>query len=258
MCGRMTLTRSGSEIADYFAEAMAAASSREASAGEVREADGAVLRKRFNVAPSRDVLTFAATPPDSEEAGVFAWKRWGLVPSWAKDPSVGSRMFNARAETVDSKPSFRAAFKRRRCLVAADGFYEWTPKNRDHRPYYFWPSRGTLMAFAGLFEEWRGEGGEVIESCTVLTTEANADLEGIHHRMPVILDPGRFSTWLDPETAVDSLKALAIPAPNGTLERRAVSRYVNDPRRDDARCLESEAIAEQVDLFALEAGEEEF
>jgi len=261
MCGRMTLTRSGSEIADYFAEAMALAAVGDADAFEVREEDGSTLRARFNLAPSRPVLTLSAAPIGSAEASVFSWKRWGLVPSWAKDPSVGARMFNARAETVETKPSFRAAFKRRRCLVAADGFYEWTPKNRDHRPFYFWSSRGSMLAFAGLFETWQAEsreGGEVIESCTVLTTEANSDLAGVHHRMPVILDPARFSAWLDPDSNLEVLKALIVSVPNGTLERRAVTRYVNDPRRDDERCLEPEPRAEQADLFSLGGEEEEF
>ncbi len=256
MCGRMTLTRSGNEIALYFAEAMALASASGTSLSDPREENGAGLRKRFNLAPSQDILTLVAAPSGSGEAATFSFKRWGLVPSWAKDPSVGARMFNARAETADVKPSFRAAWKRRRCLVPADGFYEWTPKNRDHRPFHFRPSRGTLMAFAGLYEHWQGEGGEVIESCTVLTTAANADLEGVHHRMPVILDPGEVASWLDPESDPESLKALTISAPAGTLERHAVSRYVNDPRRDDERCLEFEPKAEQGDLFTHSGGEE--
>lgn len=260
----MTLTRSGSEIAGYFAEAMALAADGvavEGAAIEVCEEDGGPLRKRFNLAPSRPVLTLAMAPTDSGGMPVFSWKRWGLVPSWAKDPSVGARMFNARSETVETKPSFRAAFKRRRCLVVADGFYEWTPKNRDHQPFHFRSSRGTLLAFAGLFEIWQGEsreGGEVIESCTVLTSEANGDLAGIHHRMPVILDPDRFGSWLDPDSDPETLKALTLSAPSGRLERRAVTRYVNDPRRDDERCLESEPRAEQAELFTLGEGQEEF
>ncbi len=256
MCGRMTLTRSGDEIADYFAEALARseAGATEWASGGPREIDGAPLRRRFNLAPSQDVLTVVPAPPGSGDAADFAWKRWGLIPSWAKDPSVGARLFNARAETADTKPSFRAAWKRRRCLVAADGFYEWTPRNRGHRPFLFRPTRGPLLAFAGLFEEWKGEGGECIESCTVLTTDANADLEGVHHRMPVILDPEQLAAWLDPKASPEALKALAIGAPAGTLQRTPVSRYVNDPRHDDERCLAPEAKAEQVDLFALDGG----
>lgn len=262
MCGRMTLTRSGSEIAAYFAEAMAGLEALDA-----REVDGHPLRPRFNLAPSQEVLTLVvsfgpdAAPDAARDRGsdrtgsaAFAWKRWGLVPSWAKDPSVGSRLFNARAETVDTKPSFRAAFKRRRCLVAADGFYEWTPRNRDHKPFLFRPRQGAVMGLAGLHERWQGEGGEVVESCTVLTTEASADLEGVHHRMPVILAPERFAAWLDPETEPGVLAGLLGSAPPGRLERTPVSRYVNDPRHDDPRCLEPEPIVEQVPLFALDGG----
>ncbi|MBJ18014.1 MAG: hypothetical protein CL933_01190 [Deltaproteobacteria bacterium] len=258
MCGRMTLTRSGSEIALFFAEAMALAGGAGSGPREVCEEDEQSLRPRFNLAPSQDVLTLLPGAIGTRDAVSFAWKRWGLVPSWAKDPTIGARMFNARVETADSKPSFRAAWKRRRCLVVADGFYEWSPKNRDHRPFHFRPSRGNLLGFAGLFETWGGEEGETIESCTVLTTEANADLVGVHHRMPVILDPERFAKWLDPEADPDALKALMLPAPAKTLRRRAVTRYVNDPRRDDARCLELESKAEQRDLFAPVGEEEEF
>jgi len=270
MCGRMTLTRSGDEIADYFAEAVAcsAGSPRDrAVSGVPQEPDGSPLRRRFNLAPSQDALTLVPAPLGSGVVAAFAWKRWGLVPGWAKDPSIGARMFNARSETADTKPSFRAAWKRRRCLVAADGFYEWTPRNRGHQPFLFRPRRGALLAFAGLFEEWRGEGGECIESCTVLTTEANADLEGVHHRMPVILPPDQLAEWLEPSTPLDALKELVVSAPSGTLERTPVDRYVNDPRHDDERCLAPPARAatkaatkaaakagvraEQVDLFSV-------
>jgi putative SOS response-associated peptidase YedK len=248
----MTLTRTGNEIAAYFAEAMALSLSDDVVEEGVCEVDGRPLRARFNLAPSQDVLTFVPAPKGSGATAEYAWKQWGLVPSWAKDPMGGAPLFNARSETVDTKPSFRAAFKRRRCLIVADGFYEWTPKNRDHRPFHFSAAGGMLLAFAGLFEEWSGEGGEVIESCTVLTTEANADLEGVHHRMPVILDPDRFGTWLEPQAEPLVLKALLVPSPAGTLRRRAVSRYVNDPRRDDPRCLEPEPEAAQADLFRLD------
>ena len=252
MCGRLTLTRSGDEIAAYFAEAMAMLVAGDGA----RELDGAPLRPRFNVSPMRDVLTLV--PADGGAA--FAWKRWGLVPSWAKDPSIGNRTFNARAETVAEKPSFRAAFRRRRCLVAADGFYEWTPKNRDHRPFHFTPTRTALLGFAGLYESWSGEGGEVIESATVITTDANADLTDVHHRMPVVLDPSDYARWIDPASEKDALLALLRPSVPGTLDRRPVSRYVNDPRHEGPRCLEDEEKAEQGALFELDPGvdDEEF
>jgi putative SOS response-associated peptidase YedK len=238
MCGRMTLTRSGSEIAEHFALAMAESGGASEAAIEgwdaVTEEGGAALRPRYNIAPSQSVPTILQ---GVDGTAMLDWKTWGLVPSWSKDAAAGGRLFNARSETADTKPSFRSAWKRRRCLIVADGFYEWTPRNRDHQPYHFWQPNGTLLALAGLFEQWQGEGGEVIDSCTVLTTEANADLEGVHHRMPVILDPGAFAVWLNPASESSLLKGLTVPAPKGTLERRAVSRRVNSPRFDDAECL---------------------
>lgn len=243
MCGRLTLTRSGEEIAAYFAEAMALTD----PLGEAREPDGAPLRPRFNVSPSRDVLTLVP----SASGAAFAWKHWGLVPGWAKDPAIGHRTFNARAETVAEKPSFRAAFARRRCLVAADGFYEWTPRSRDHRPFLFTPAKAPLLGFAGLFESWKGDGGAVIDSATVITTDASPDLEGIHHRMPVVLDPSDYARWIDPESETTALLGLLRPAVPGTLDRRPVTRYVNDPRHEGPRCLADEEKAEQGALFTL-------
>lgn len=238
MCGRMTLTRSGSELADYF----------ELFESEASGPDGAgtELRPRYNVAPSQEVATLVA---DAEGRRRLDWKAWGLVPSWSKDPSVGGRLFNARSETADSKPSFRSAWKKRRCLVAADGFYEWTPRIRNHQPYLFRPREGLFLGLAGLYETWHGVGGEIIESCTVLTTEANADLEGVHHRMPVLLARADFGVWLDPATDPGSLKAMTVPAPAGTLVRAPVSDYVNDPRHDDPRCWQPKPPAGQGDLF---------
>lgn len=227
MCGRMTLTRSGSEIAEYFALEMAA--------GSVAEMDGTPLRPRHNIAPSQQVPTILQS---ADGVRTMSWRQWGLIPAWSKSASTAGRLFNARSETANEKPSFRTAWRDRRCLVVADGFYEWTPRNRDHQPYHFRSRDGTLLAFAGLFEEWHGEGGVVIESCTVLTTEANADLEGVHHRMPVILEPDLFGRWLDSTSNPDDLKSMMDPAPAGTLSRQAVGRGVNDPRLDDPRCLE--------------------
>ncbi len=271
MCGRMTLTRSGDEIAAYFALEMAA-----------EEEDGGALRTRFNIAPSQGVLTVvqSARQPELPLAphALLAplttrrphWKTWGLIPSWAKDPKRGGSLFNARSETVDVKPSFRSAWKRRRCLVVADGFYEWSPRNKGHQPYYFSAQSGGLLGMAGLFEEWVDGGsssdaaakatgsGEVIESCTVLTTEANSDLEEVHHRMPVLLHPDQFGAWLDPDADPDALKSLLVPASENTLARFAVSDYVNSPRNDDPACLQPPpppkppAPPAQPDLFSFD------
>lgn len=244
MCGRMTLTRSPQEIAAFFDLDPA----QPGPAGP----DGLPLRPRYNIAPSQPVLTLAA---DATGRRVFAWKIWGLVPAWASDPSIGGRLFNARAETVDAKPSFRSAFKRRRCLVVADGFYEWSPRSRGHRPFWLHPPDGSLLAFAGLHEHWSRESGPSIDSCTVLTTEAGPDLASIHHRMPVLLDPAARAAWLDPSTGAETLKTLLGPAPAGTLEAREVSRFVNEPRHDDPRCLEAAAApTTEQGVFRLDGG----
>jgi putative SOS response-associated peptidase YedK len=230
----MTLTRSGSEIAEYFALATAESA--------VTDLDGTKLRARYNISPSQLIATIVM---QADGARAFRWKKWGLVPSWSKSTTIGGRLFNARSETAHAKPSFRAAWKRRRCLVITDGFYEWTTRSRGHQPYHFHPLGSPLLSLAGLFEQWQGEGGEVIESCTVLTTEANADLEGIHHRMPVILEPTRFDVWLDPTSEVGLLQEMMHPAPSGTLEGRPVARLVNDARFDDPKCLLPESEYEQ-------------
>lgn len=238
MCGRMTLTRSPAEIAEFFALAGAGSAGRsegQASRAGPNGPDGGPLRPRYNVSPSQLVLTVVA---GESAARAFAWKTWGLVPAWAKDASMGGKLFNARAETVAEKPSFRSAFKRRRCLVVADGFYEWTPRNRGHRAHWLHPRQAPLLAFAGLHERWSVERGPVIESCTVITTEANGDLAGIHGRMPVLLAAASWRVWLDPGSEPEALKALLVPAPDGTLESRVVGSHVNDPRHDDPACLE--------------------
>lgn len=254
MCGRMTLTRSGNEIAEYFELAMAESA--------VTEPEGAPLRARYNIAPSQPVPTILR-----DEAGrrVLRWKTWGLVPSWSQGASIGGRLFNARSETADTRPSFRGAWKRRRCLIVVDGFYEWTARNRGHQAYHFRSRSGALLALAGLFESGQGERGEAVESCTVLTTEANADLAGIHPRMPVILEPKSFVAWLDPASNPRLLKNMAVPAPPRTLSRQAVSRRVHDPRFDDAECLlpeisgsaEAQAHSGQTAEGTLSAGSEQ-
>ncbi len=229
MCGRMTLTRSPAEIAEHFALA------------GPEDPNGGPLRPRYNLAPSQLVLTVVS---GEAAARAFAWKTWGLVPAWAKDASMGGKLFNARAETVAEKPSFRSAFKRRRCLVVADGFYEWTSRKRGHRAHWLHacpdPRHAPLLAFAGLHEHWSSEGGPAIDSCTVITTEANGDLAAIHARMPVVLAAASWPAWLDPDSDPEALQALLVPAPDGTLEARVVGGHVNDPRHDDPRCLEGQ------------------
>jgi putative SOS response-associated peptidase YedK len=234
----MTLTRSGREIAEYFDLAE--------GEGPPMESDGSALRPRYNLVPSQPALTVRLR---AAAGRVAEWRRWGLVPAWAKDPAIGQKLFNARSETVDEKPSFRSAFRRQRCLVVADGFYEWTPRSRDHRPHHFRPRQGTLLGLAGLYESWSGADGARIESCTVLTTEAGPDVRPVHGRMPVILRPESFAAWLDPESSASRLRPLLVPVPEGSLETRAVGRAVNDPRRDEPACLEPDPPASPGPLF---------
>jgi putative SOS response-associated peptidase YedK len=203
---------------------------------ELREVPA--LRARFNVAPMQPVPVVRATP----EGRHLDLLRWGLVPPWAEDPRSGSRMINARAERAASAPAFRAAMRVRRCLVPADGFYEWQGRRGERRPFHLHLVGGGLFAFAGLWERWRSPEGEGLETCCVLTTEANARVRPIHERMPVILAPAAYARWLDPELRDPAALAdLLRPLPDDALEPRPVGLAVNDARRDDASCLQPPA-----------------
>ena len=164
--------------------------------------------------------------------------RWGLVPSWADDPEIGSRMINARSETPPEKPSFRSAFRRRRCLIPADGFYEWKRENGDKQPYCFRMQDG--RPFAGLWESWE-KGDGTLRTCTILTTRANSVLEGVHDRMSVILPSDSYNAWLDPDADREELGELTVPYPGDDLEIYPVSRFANSPRNNDERCIEPAA-----------------
>lgn len=183
---------------------------------------------RYNVAPTQSVLA-VVRDADGLRAGPL---RWGLVPAWAKDPAVGSRMINARSETVDSKPSFRSLFRGRRCWVLADGFYEWKkePGKGPSQPYYFRMPDGRPFAFAGLWDRW-ARGDDELVTCTILTTAPNAVVAPVHDRMPVILPAEVRDRWLDPDTGAMELKALLRPYP-GELEGFPVSRLVNAVAND--------------------------
>ena len=164
--------------------------------------------------------------------------KWGLIPSWADDPGIGARMINARSETVAEKPSFRRAFKERRCLIPADGFYEWQRTSGGKQPYYLRTKSGRPFAFAGLWESWDGDGSE-IHSCTILTTDANDLVGEVHHRMPVILPPGDYELWLDPDVREPGeLLPLLAPYPANDMEVYQVSRRVNRPSNNDPDCVE--------------------
>jgi putative SOS response-associated peptidase YedK len=160
---------------------------------------------------------------------------WGLLPSWSKEPSVG--FINARAESAASKPAFRTAFRRRRCLVPADGFFEWKRAGKQKQPFYFQVADGRPFAFAGLWERWHGEEGEVIESCALLTTDANATVRPVHNRMPVILQPGEYNDWLDHEQQdAEAVQLLLRPYP-AAMTATPVGMYVNNARQQGPECI---------------------
>ncbi len=219
MCGRFTLTAAPDVVARAF---------------ELDEVPR--LEPRFNIAPGQGVATIHRS---REGERVLALRRWGLVPRWARDPKIGSRLINARSETVAEKPAFRDAFRRRRCLVPADGFFEWAAAQSGPRqPWYIGLTGHPCFGIAGLYESWEGPEGERIDSCLLLTTDANQRLRRIHARMPVILGPGDFALWLDPGvTEPAQLAPLLRSYPDEAIELRPVSRRMNRPEHDDSACI---------------------
>lgn len=194
---------------------------------------------RYNVAPSQPVL--AVTDATTRKA---EWLRWGLVPSWAKDAAIGNRMINARAETLGEKPSFRTAFQKRRCMILADGFYEWqkpaSGKGKS-QPYYFRRKDGKPFAFAGLWEVWQPDGdAEALKTCTIITTSANDIVAPVHDRMPVILATNDAFNWVSGGSGVD-LHGLLVPFNPQMLEAYPVGLYVNNPAVDSRVCIEPQA-----------------
>lgn len=232
MCGRFTVTADGETVVAEFGLPDLPFD----------------YRPRYNVAPMQDVLA-VIHDGNRRRAG---WMRWGLVPAWAEDPSIGSRMINARSETIDAKSAFREAFERRRCLIVADGFYEW----RRHGPLKV-PMRIHLednrpFAFAGLWERWSRRGAEPLITCTILTTTPAASIAEIHDRMPVILRKEDEARWLDRDADPDSLKSLLVPYAGADLEAYPVSTLVNHVENDSPEVLlqtDPPATAEQTSLF---------
>lgn len=193
---------------------------------------------RYNVAPTQDVpvVRFVAGTKDRE----LAMMRWGLIPPWSKDLKMAAAMINARAETLTQKPSFRTAFRRRRCLIVADGFYEWRKLPSGQQPYFITAKDGEPFAFAGLWERWeKSPDGRPVESCTIVTTEANEVLRPIHDRMPVLLSPGDFDAWLDVEGwPAEKAAQLLKPLPAERIVLVAVTTRVNSVLNDDPSCIE--------------------
>lgn len=218
MCGRFTLSQPEA-LAQTF--------------GVEKVAD---LVAQYNIAPTQMV---AAVLPNSKSLSrQFQQLRWGLIPSWAKDPSMGAKLINARAETVAEKRSFRSAFKRRRCLIVADGFYEWQHQEKKKQPFYIRLQDGQPFGFAGLWEQWKSPSGEEIDSCTIVTTEANELMRSLHDRMPVILNPQDYDLWLNPEVQdSEALQKLLRPYAASAMTAYPVSTKVNNPRHNSSDCI---------------------
>ena len=222
MCGRFTLTSNLDELQGRFGFLSEFADSQFFDHGP-----------RYNIAPTQQVLTVTN---DGQRRGEVM--RWGLVPSWAKDLKIGARMINAVGETVSTKPAFRAAFKKRRCLVLADGFYEWRKEGMLKLPAYIYARNGDPLAFAGLWETWKSPEGQFVQSCTIITTAANSFIEPLHNRMPVILSDETQALWLDPLTDDPKiLEPLLIPAPTELLTCHRVPDPVNSVKNQGPGCL---------------------
>jgi len=238
MCGRYASARKKQELLEEFQVGLDGAPGEE-------------LRPDYNVAPTKKVYAVLTRPPkgeDGTDAGdpvrQLRILRWGLVPSWAKDPSIGSRMINARVETVAEKPSFRRAFAQRRCLLPADGYYEWYAAEGNGRrgrkqPYYIHPADGSIMAMAGLYEFWRDRARPAddpeawLVTCTIITTTAQDELGRIHDRMPMVIERDRWADWLDPGlTDAEEVRRLLTPAAPGAFALHPVSTEVNNVRNN--------------------------
>jgi len=218
MCGRFTLRAPASVIAAQFGLF-----------------EMPPFTPRFNIAPTQMVPVVRQDPAGKRQLSLF---RWGLVPSWARDPAIGNSLINARAETVAEKPAFRTALRKRRCLVVADGFYEWQGKGRGKVPHFFRMRDEQPFAFAGLWEHWEAGEHSVLETCTLLTTTANTLVAAVHDRMPVILAPEHYGRWLDTQQqAPEALADLLRPYSAEAMIASAVSPHVNSPAHEDPQCI---------------------
>ena len=218
MCGRFALFTASDRLAQQFSARLDAG-----------------LPPRYNIAPTQAVL---ALRDDGDGDRTLNALHWGLIPHWAKDRAIGNKMINARSETAHEKPAFRDAFRKRRCLIAADSFYEWQRSKTAKQPFYIGMKDRQPFCFAGLWAEWR-DGEQTITSCTILTTEAGAAFKPIHHRMPIILPEDRYDDWLNPASQqVEPLQKLLEPLAEDRLDSWPVSTHVNNPRHDDPSCIE--------------------
>lgn len=221
MCGRYTLRVSPAELAEIFEV--------------VNSFDWS---PRYNIAPTQTVAAVRAAPDGSGRE--LSLLKWGLIPSWAKDPKIGSTLINARADTVATKPSFRSAFRKRRCLIAVDGFYEWqaVPGQKAKQPYLISVKDAPAFAFAGLTEHWTSPEGTPVDTCTIITTTANSLMQSIHNRMPVILDRADYDRWLDPKNQdPQEVFPLLTQFPADRMQAVPVSTRVNSPRNESPECI---------------------
>lgn len=219
MCGRFTLTASPDDLEEAF-EGLQTPSQ---------------FMPRYNIAPTQPIAVIA-----NQGDRMLDFFLWGLIPSWTKDPSIGGRLINARAETLAEKPSFRAAYRRRRCLILADGFYEWhqKPGEKNRTPFYIRLRSGKPFAFAGLWEQWFSPDGSEIKSATIITIEPNHLIAQLHDRMPVIIPPGLYVDWLDPaERDPVTLRHILTSYPAEQMEYYPVQRLVNSPGNDSPECI---------------------
>lgn len=219
MCGRYRLSRRKQLIEEYF---------------DSTSSDDD-WTPRYNIAPTQSVPVIRQKPMHPERE--MSMMRWGLIPSWAKDASGGARMINARSETAATKPAFSDPLRLRRCLIPADGFYEWQRNGKSRQPFCFEVNDGSLFAFAGIWDQWRESNGKTIETCSILTTTANILTASIHDRMPVILSPESYDLWLDPGMKnVEAVSELLKPLDAKLMRLHPVSPRVNSVLNDDAEC----------------------
>jgi putative SOS response-associated peptidase YedK len=220
MCGRFTLKTTPEVLKDQF-----------------KLKNAFKVKPRYNIAPSQQVAGVRMNGEEGDREGVLF--RWGLIPAWAKDPAIGMKLINARAETVAEKPSFRGPFRHRRCLVLVDGYYEWQKVGRTKQPYLIRFGDERPFAFGGLWDRWTDPECSKIETCTLMTTEPNELMKPIHNRMPVIIQPQDYEMWLDPEVQKpEQVQHLLRPYPAKEMVAYPVSLRVNNPRNDDSDCLE--------------------
>lgn len=225
MCGRYRLSRRKQIIAEHF-DAIS---------------DDDDWTPRYNIAPTQPVAVVRQHP--AEPTRHLSQMRWGLIPSWSKDASGAAKMINARSETASTLPAFQDAFRSRRCLIPADGFYEWQRRGKNKQPYCFEVSEGALFAFAGLWDRWKSPSGQWMRSCTILTTAPNAVTLAVHDRMPVILRPADYDLWLDPGmTDTAAVADLLKPFDATAMRCYAVSDRVNSVIHDDAECAQPAAL----------------